>query len=473
MQITESRLLKSLLSAWERLTSGSTNRQVFRAATTIAVLTCVAKLASVAKELLVARRFGTGSTIEAFLIAILIPMLAVNIISSSASMALIPTYINVRERDGKDAAQRLLSGITGWALLLLAVTTIAILAASRLYLPWIASGFNQRKLDLAFQLLAIVSPLIVLSGIANMWGAVLNAGERFALVALAPIITPSVTVIVLFIQRYSIVALPVGMVLGAAIEMLLLGIALRVRGISLRPRWHGLNRDLRLVAQQFGPRVGASGLRSGSVVVDRSLAATSAPGSVAALNYGNRVVITLLAVIGAALGSAITPYYSKMIANRDWDGVRHTLKRYLLLLFLASIPVVLVLSFLAVPIVQVIFERGSFRAKDTQLVAQIQALYALQIPFYLGNVLVSRLLSSLLASQITLWAAGLNLTLNVVLNVLFIRIMGVPGIALATSCASLATFCFLLYHTLNVLRLRASERSAFDSETGAGLRPVS
>jgi len=43
-------------------------------------------------------------------------------------------------------------------------------------------------------------------------------------------------------------------------------------------------------------------------------------GSVAALNYGNRVVITLLAVIGAALGSAITPYYSKMIANPRLAG---------------------------------------------------------------------------------------------------------------------------------------------------------
>jgi len=73
---------------------------------------------------------------------------------------------------------------------------------------WIASGFNQPKLELTFRLLLIVSPLIILSGIANIWGAVLNAGERFALVALAPIITPSVTVIVLlFVIRYSIVAL--------------------------------------------------------------------------------------------------------------------------------------------------------------------------------------------------------------------------------------------------------------------------
>jgi putative peptidoglycan lipid II flippase len=457
VRLTANKFRHACFGLWERFTTGSTNRQVFRAATTIVILTSIAKLAAVAKELLVARRFGTGETIEAFLVAVLIPMLAINIVSNSLAIALIPTYITVRERDGKDAAQRLLSGITVWSLLLLGAVTLLILASSRWYMPWIASGFNQRKLELSFRLLLIVSPLIVLSGIANIWGAVLNAGERFALVALAPIITPSVTVVVLlFIVRYSIDALPIGMVFGAALEMLLLGMALRLRGISLRPRWHGLNADLRLVGQQFGPRVGASALRSGSVVVDRALAATAAPGSVAALNYGNRVVITLLTVIGAALGSAITPYYSKMIAKRDWQGVRHTLRRYLVLLFLASIPLVLLLFFLTVPIVQAVFQRGSFRAKDTQLVAQIQALYALQIPFYLGNVLVSRLLSSLLASQIAMWAAALNVALNVVLDIVFIKMMGVPGIALATSCASLFTFCFLFYHSVKILKQRAA-----------------
>ena len=380
----------------------------------------------------------------------------------SFNIALIPTYITVREKDGREAAQRLLSGVTVWSLILLALTTVLVLGSARLYLPLIASGFNEKKLALTFQLLLFVSPIIVLSGVANIWGAVLNAGERFALVALAPIITPAITVIVMFI-RNSIFALPVGMVIGAAFEMIVLGVALKLRGISLRPKWHGLNSDLRLVGQQFGPRVGASILRSGSVVIDRSLAATLPAGSVAALNYGNRVVITLLSVVGAALGAAITPYYSKMVANRDWAGVQRTLRRYLLLLFLVSIPVVIILFVLAVPIVQAVFQRGSFRARDTNLVAQIQALYALQMPFYLGNILLSRLLSSLFASRVTMWAAAVNLAINVVLDVLFIKMMGVPGIALATSCASLFTFGFVAYQAVKLLKARARPAPALKS----------
>ena len=305
-----------------------------------------------------------------------------------------------------------------------------------------------------FELLIAVTPIVVLSGIGNIWGAVLNAGERFALVALAPAVTPAVMIVALLVVRHSIFALPLGMVVGAALETILLGMALRARGVSLRPRWRGFDSQLREVAGQFGHRVGASGLRSGSVVVDRSLAAMLAPGNVAALNYGSRIVMTVLSIAGVALGSAVTPYYANMAAQKDWEGLRRLLKRYTILVLLASVPVTILLYFSAAPIVRLIYERGSFRARDTQIVAQVHALYALQIPFYLGTVLIGRFLGSLLASHVLVWAAVINVSLNILLDILLIKPLGVSGLALASGCASLITFCFLSYVSLREVNAR-------------------
>jgi putative peptidoglycan lipid II flippase len=419
-------------------------QRVIRAATTIAVLSAAAKVVSVGKELLVARRFGTGAAIESYLVAFLTPALAVNVIATSLSIALIPTYIAVRETKGRDAAERLLSGLTAWTLTLLTLAAILIVVSSPLYLPLIASGFNQRKLDLAFQLLCVLSPIIVLNGLSAIWGAAINAGERFALVALTPVITPLTTIVVLLLFiRHSIFALPIGMLAGSALETTLLGAALKRRGISLRPHWYRLDESLRQVSGQFGPRAGASVLRSGSAVVDRSFAATLFPGAVAVLSYSQRITATLLSIAGVALGSAITPYLSAKAAKRDWLGLRQTLRNYLLAVTVASIPIVLLLLYFSVPIVRLIFERGSFRPRDTMLVAQTLSYYAFQIPFYLSNVFLSRLLGALMASRILIWGAAINLILNFVLNAVFIRTWGVAGIALATSCAAFLTFCFL------------------------------
>jgi len=413
---------------------------------------------SLGKELIVAGRFGTGDTLEAFLIAFLIPSLAFNVISNSFSVALIPTYIHVREHDGPASAQRLLSGVTLWSLALLSLATLLIVISAPYYLPWIASGFDERKLNLAMKVTYFIAPAILFSGFSNIRGSVLNAGERFALVALVPMATPFITVLLLlFVVSWGVFALAIGVLAGSLFQLVLLGIALKDRGLSLRPRWYPLDENLRQVASQFKPRVAATLIRTSSNVVDRSMAAMLASGSVAALSYGDRLVSTLLGFISLALGSAVAPYLSKIVALRDWDGIRHTLKRYVSMVFLVTVPLTALLIFFSRTIVHVLYERGSFTSKDASLVTLILVFYALQIPFSVASILVGRLLASLLASHIVMWAAVMNLTLNVVLNILFIKALGVAGIALSSSCALLVTFCFMSYQAVQLLRTRSAE----------------
>jgi putative peptidoglycan lipid II flippase len=87
-------------------------------------------------------------------------------------------------------------------------------------------------------------------------------------------------------------------------------------------------------------------------------------------------------------------------------------------------------------------------------VAEIQAFYALQIPFYLANVLATRLVSSLLTNYLLLWSAAVYLATSIILNLLLIGPLGVAGIALSTSCASLINFAFLSYCLTRLLRER-------------------
>src|SRR5438034_8056569 len=51
----------------------STNRRILGAAATVAVLSLVVRAASLGKDLAVAYRFGTGDSLDAFLIALLLP----------------------------------------------------------------------------------------------------------------------------------------------------------------------------------------------------------------------------------------------------------------------------------------------------------------------------------------------------------------------------------------------------------------
>ena len=431
---------------WKKLTSGSINRQIFGAAFIVALLTAFVKLAAFVKEFVVAWRFGTGDELDAFLIALVVPSLLGNVIAASFKSALIPTYIQVREQQGKAAAGKLFSGVMVCSLVVLGITTILMVATAPIYLPIIASGFDTQKLSLTFRLLCAMAPVILLDGIISIWGAILNAGERFALAGLTPIVIPVITIILLLgAKSLGIFALAVGLLSGMLLEAVILGVVLHRQGILLIPKWYGFDANLRQVASQYAPMIAGALLLCSAVPIDQAMAAMLSPGSVAALNYGNRAIAAPMALITTGLTASVMPYCSKMLASEDWSGIRRTLKQYLRLIFLTTVPLAVLLLVFSQPIIKLLFQRGSFTTEDTYLVAQIQAFYALQIPFYIGNLFLIRLISSLKKNQLLMWVSGYDLIINIILNYLFIQFMGIKGIALSTSCVYVFSFLYLLF----------------------------
>ncbi len=444
---------KSWLSYWQKLTTGSINRQIFSAVFTVAVFTAGVKLAAIAKEIVVAWRFGTNQQLDAFLIALIIPSFAVNVIAESLNAALIPTYIRVRDREGTPAAHKLLASATVCSTTLLILATCIIAGTASLYLKAIAPGFSPDKLDFTRNLLWLITPIICLSGIRTIWGAVLNAGEKFALAAVAPVIIPGISILLLlFVPSWGVFALAIGLVLGTFLELVLLGSVLRRQKIPLRPRWSGFDSNLRQVIGQYIPTVAGALLICSAMPIDQSMAAMLSPGSVAALNYSNRLIASPISLMTTALGTAVIPYFSKMIAADNWQDLQVTLRKYLGLIFAVTIPLSIGFIIFSEPIVKLMFERGSFSAADTQVVATIQQLYALQIPFYLANILVVRLINSLNKNQILFWLSAVNLTLNIVMNYIFVKIIGIQGIALSTSLVYIFSFSFTFIFTRKKLK---------------------
>lgn len=446
-------LPQNLLTFWKKLTSGSTNRKIFGAAMIVGMGTLFVKVAAMFKELVVAWKFGTGDALDAFLIALLVPSFMINVIAGSLKAALIPTYMQVREKQGRKAAENLFCGVTFASIGLLTITTALILFLAPLYLPLIAAGFSQEKLDLTFRLTCAISPLILLSGIQIIWGGVLNAGERFALVAISPILTPMITIIFLLrSETWGSFSLAAGLICGGIAEMTILGVVLKRQGISILPKWYGLNPEFIQVATQYAPTVAASFLMCSAIIIDQSMAAILAPGSVAALSYGNRVVSLPILLITTGLNAAVVPYFSKMIATKDWTGVNHTLKYYLRLIFLTTVPLTAIVIVFSELIVSILFQRGSFTASDTEVVANIQNFYALQIPFYVSALFIVDIIVSLRKNYILIWGSGLNLIANIAGNFIFMHFLGVKGIALSTSFVYLISFSFLLFFALIFLK---------------------
>jgi putative peptidoglycan lipid II flippase len=442
--IKVSNTLKILWKGWSE---GSINRRILGAALTIGILTFGVHLVAMVKELVVAASFGTGDVLDAFLIAMVIPTFVINVIAVPLHSALIPTYIQVRDQEGIEEAQTILSSMMVYCIgMLLIVTVILTLLGPSLF-PILASGFDSEKIHLTEMIFYCLIPIILIQGVVTIWSAVLNARRRFILAAIAPAIVPFVIIIALISGKSSwgIYTLAGGTIIGFIGEAVVIGFGLKRQGLRLKPQFIIKNPYLRVVIKQYALIIAGAFLMSSTNLIDQGMAAMLRPGSVAVLNYGSRLVNLGIGLIATSLGVAVFPYFSSQAAHKDWSGLLQTAHFYLRWVFIVMIPISLFVFTFSETIIRLIFERGAFSPEDTRLVSQVQALFGLQIPLHIGGILLVRVLSSLQKNHILIWASGFNLFIKIILNYFFVMWIGVAGIALSTSFMYLGSLLFVYY----------------------------
>ncbi len=450
------------LQWWDTWKARSINRRILSALLTVGALTILTKFASAGKDLVIAYQFGAGDELDAFLMAFLIPSFAINLIGGSLNPALLPTYIQVRKQEGMEAANNLYASVLTGSVVLLTLTSLTLFAIGPFLLRTVALEFPEDKFALTVSLFNTLLPCLLLSGLATTWGAILNAHEQFSLAAIAPGIMTCVTILALlaFTHSVNIHALAIGVVAGTVCHAVFLGWGVAREGIRLRPGWTGVTPALQTVWHQYAPMLAGAALISSTEVVGQIMASSLGSGSVSILSYGNKIPMLLLGVASMAASTAVLPYFSEMVVGQQWDQVRHTLFTYARLIAAITIPLTAVLVVFSEPIVDLLFKRGAFTEEHTHQVAWVQSLALLQIPPFALGILAVRLLSSLKVNHVLMWSSAISLVLIIVLNYLFMKPLGVAGIALATSLMYFVSMCFLYIMALRRLKSVASPVSS-------------
>jgi putative peptidoglycan lipid II flippase len=414
------------------------------------------------KEIAVAAAYGRSDSMDAFLAAFLIPGLLINIVAESLNQALIPVVVSVRLCQGAEPARRLFSNALSAAGLMLSGAAVAIALMARVLLPLIASNFSASKLELAIQLFYLLLPCVALGGIASLFTAVLNTAEEFALPALAPILI-SVTIVISTASlrgSLGIWALAWGTLAGTALQVVLLGAATEARGYPVRPHWYGADAATREVAARFWPLVLGALVASGGLLVDQAMAAMLPPGSVSALVFAGRFVSVSLALLAGSLSTALGPALSALVAQRDWIACRAAVRSWSIRSACVSVPLAVVLIAGASLIVRLTLQHGAFSEHDSRVVAPVLIMSAIQIPFFVVSRVHYRFIVAMGRNDLIFYCGAINLALDIVLNIVLMRTMGVAGIALATSLWTVATFAFLWFWSAKLLSASFAEVQA-------------
>ena len=131
------------------------SRTVLQATGALVAAGLAVKCAAIGKEIVVAAAYGRSDTMDAFLVAFLIPSLLINILAESMNQALIPVMVRVHLYEGAAAARRLFSNAISAAGLMLTAAAVGMALAARLMLQDDISGLP--VVDRVKQLVGIVT----------------------------------------------------------------------------------------------------------------------------------------------------------------------------------------------------------------------------------------------------------------------------------------------------------------------------
>jgi putative peptidoglycan lipid II flippase len=423
----------------------SLKRRVAASLLTVGAFTILVKAVGAVKVLIIARYFGVADAADAFLLAFVLIMFLAEAISGATTASLIPAVIELRERGEHTRARAVCSTITLITAAQLAALSLMLLVCGQSVLSFLASGFAPEKLQMAVSLLEFMLPVLLLAGMSATWRALLNATGQFAVPAITPVLAPLMTILIVYVHGSASTGgtLVIGTLTGSAIETALIAWNARRRGLPVFPNRCQMDGLARRVLRQYGHMLAGTGLLSGSTIVNYSMAAMLGAGSVAALTYGTKVLSVLLAIGPSAIATVALPHFSRMAARGEWSAIAEHNKTYQLISLFLTIPVTAALVYTSEPLVRLLYERGAFTHQDTRLVAEIQRLCVLQLPFAMLSALVFRLISSLKSNDVLMRGAAVHAVATVSLNFACIQWLGVAGIALASSIAAAIYYAYL------------------------------
>lgn len=424
----------------------------------VLVISTLGYLGFLVRDLLLVRDIGIGPHLDAYFTATMLPMFFVACLGQPVADAITKPFLQCSDSNQNQQRQYLI----GWAVLsvtgLLLIFCLPLLLFPEFFIQLIVRR-NALHLADAVHMLRIFSMVFVLSGVAIIANAVLNALHEARTVALAQLLVPIVAVaaILLWSRELGAMSAIYGMLLGQLLNIGWLFFALDRKGLRLLPTWGKWQAGTEKIVRNYMFLVLSALFTAILVPINYSFAGNLDQGSVSAWALGNKLTL-LFTNMGTIIISAVAlPHLAKLIAHERENQLKRDLYFMLMTGTWLAILAALVLFGFSEALLASLLEGGQVNAAQIGRLAWVLKLGSLQLPFLFAMSLCVKLAAASGTSLKVVVVTGMALVLNVVLNSLLVNQYGIAGIALATLLASAFTAVLLILGTHKQSGLRISE----------------
>jgi putative peptidoglycan lipid II flippase len=332
---------------------------------------------------MLAYQFGTSAQKDGFDIAYSVPFIVLNLSGLAYIHSVVMTqYSRMLARKSPDinsVFSVVLTWMTSAAIVLLIVATFFSDSLTSLLAPGLSPAVQAETQ----RLLLLMLPLALTLGIGTFFGAILAAHEVPVTGEFCQIISRVVVIgfIVCSGFQFDLTSTAVGLVfasgVGLAIQWWILH---RNTNIRFHIRYFSRQPEFLTILKQGSGFLACAIAAQVAMAYMRRLAVLDGVGTIAALSYALAVVTPLSLFIGKPLALRIGPRYADFAANERWNDARQILVKSAVACLLVSLPVCLLTSRFAVPLVRLLFGGGQFDAQSISVTASLCAYIVWALP---------------------------------------------------------------------------------------------
>lgn len=415
-----------------------------KAALLVMIITVISKIVGFVREIVLSYVFGASAITDAYLISQTIPLTIFSFISTGIATGFIPIYSKIQQNDGKHYADKFTSNLSNSLLLLATIIVAFVLAFTQPVVKMFASGFSGETLELAVSFTRITVFGVYFTAVLYIFSGYLRVYEHYLAPALIGFPMNLIIICSLFIgAKTNVFVVAFGSLLAIASQLVVLIPFLRRTSYQHQIVVNVKDKYLKEMFLIALPVIIGTSVNEINVLVDRTLASRIAVGGISALNYARRLNGFVQGLVVVSLTSVMFPMISKMAAAENIKGFKQTVNEAMASMSLLIIPATIGAMVFAEEIVALLFGRGAFTAEAITMTGNALFYYSIgMIAFGLRDVL-SMAFYALQDSKTPMINATIGVVLNIALNIILSRYMGIGGLALATSISAIVAVVLL------------------------------
>lgn len=308
-------------------------------------------------------------------------------------------------------------------------------------LSWFSIRYEGPSFALAAKMIVPFTLFLLAMCTRTFFSAVLTSERQFFVqpVASAVGMVVNLGLLALFHDHLGVVIVPIGALAAEIIASAILAwFALRIVGLRIELTFQ---RPAQLVA--FAKLVAAE-VSGGAVtrinpVVDQLMAGLAAVvGGGTMLRLSGDVATLPTSLLQAALLPVLLAHLSDDAAKKDLASFRSTLRRSLLVSVAVLVLASLLLFAIRVPLLRLVFLHGEMDAAGVDRMAALLPYHLVGVPAFGVLLVLARAHVALKNSGIMVSMGIINASANALFNLVLLRVIGLEGLALSTSCVSWA-----------------------------------